>query len=94
MCGIVADIDWDGVNEIVIGTYGKRLLIYKCTMVIGECNSGTLSTCSGIIIKPVLILSMCTRFHTEPWTSVLRCPDFSNAGMNAAGVCTAPETYL
>ena len=35
MCGLVADIDWDGVNEIVIGTYGKRLLIYKCTTIIG-----------------------------------------------------------
>ena len=30
MCGIVADIDWDGINEIILGTYGKRLLIYKC----------------------------------------------------------------
>ena len=29
MCGIVADIDWDGTNEIVLGPYGKRLLIYK-----------------------------------------------------------------
>lgn len=29
MCGIVADVDWDGVNEIILGTYGKRLLIYK-----------------------------------------------------------------
>ena len=35
MCGLVADIDWDGVNEIVIGTYGKRLLVYKCTVTIG-----------------------------------------------------------
>ena len=29
MCGTVADVDWDGINEIVLGTYGKRLLIYK-----------------------------------------------------------------
>ncbi|XP_065921007.1 KICSTOR complex protein kaptin-like [Dysidea avara] len=36
MCGLVADIDWDGVNEIVIGTYGKRLLVYKCTMTIED----------------------------------------------------------
>ena len=30
MCGLVADVDWDGINEIILGTYGKRLLIYKC----------------------------------------------------------------
>ena len=32
MCAVVADIDWDGVNEIILGTYGKKLLIYKCKM--------------------------------------------------------------
>ena len=32
MCATVADIDWDGVNEIMLGTYGKKLLIYKCKM--------------------------------------------------------------
>lgn len=36
MCGIIADIDWDGVNEIILGTYGKRLLIYKCRMTQGS----------------------------------------------------------
>ncbi|GAB5591259.1 hypothetical protein Unana1_06159 [Umbelopsis nana] len=23
------DVDWDGQNEIIIGTYGKQILIYK-----------------------------------------------------------------
>lgn len=33
MCAVVADVDWDGINEIVLGTYGKKLLIYKCKII-------------------------------------------------------------
>lgn len=29
LCACVADIDWDGENEILIGTYGQVLLAYK-----------------------------------------------------------------
>jgi len=29
-CGCVADIDMDGNNEIILGTYGQELLVYKC----------------------------------------------------------------
>ncbi|PIK49116.1 putative kaptin [Apostichopus japonicus] len=29
LCACVADIDWDGENEILIGTYGQELLAYK-----------------------------------------------------------------
>lgn len=29
LCGIIADLDLDGVVEIVLGTYGRQLLVYK-----------------------------------------------------------------
>ncbi|GAB6024576.1 hypothetical protein CHUAL_009726 [Chamberlinius hualienensis] len=29
-CACIADIDFDGYNEIIIGTYGQQLLMYKC----------------------------------------------------------------
>jgi len=29
LCSHIMDIDWDGKNEILIGTYGRELLIYK-----------------------------------------------------------------
>lgn len=29
LCTCVADIDWDGQNELLIGTYGQVLLVYK-----------------------------------------------------------------
>lgn len=35
MCGMVTDIDWDGTDEIILGTYGRRLLIYKSRMTQG-----------------------------------------------------------
>ncbi|KAK8763553.1 hypothetical protein V5799_033842 [Amblyomma americanum] len=29
VCGCVADIDMDGVNEVILGTYGQEVLVYK-----------------------------------------------------------------
>ena len=29
LCSHIMDVDWDGKNEILIGTYGRELLIYK-----------------------------------------------------------------
>ncbi|CAG8467466.1 2432_t:CDS:10 [Diversispora eburnea] len=29
LCSHVMDVDWDGRNEIIIGTYGREMLIYK-----------------------------------------------------------------
>ncbi|CAG8575752.1 2991_t:CDS:10 [Funneliformis caledonium] len=29
LCSHIMDIDWDGQNEILIGTYGRELLVYK-----------------------------------------------------------------
>ncbi|CAJ0871655.1 3965_t:CDS:2, partial [Entrophospora sp. SA101] len=29
LCSNVMDVDWDGKNEIMVGTYGRELLIYK-----------------------------------------------------------------
>ncbi|CAG8502608.1 2575_t:CDS:10 [Acaulospora morrowiae] len=29
LCSHVMDVDWDGKNEIIVGTYGRELLIYK-----------------------------------------------------------------
>ncbi|ORX45716.1 hypothetical protein DM01DRAFT_1410918 [Hesseltinella vesiculosa] len=29
LCSHVADVDWDGEREILIGTYGRQLIIYK-----------------------------------------------------------------
>jgi hypothetical protein len=29
LCAEVADVNWDGRNEIVLGTFGKRILVYK-----------------------------------------------------------------
>lgn len=29
-CASIADVDWDGCDEIVMGTYGQELLVYKC----------------------------------------------------------------
>ncbi|KAI7852020.1 hypothetical protein BDC45DRAFT_194455 [Circinella umbellata] len=29
LCSHVMDVDWDGENEILIGTYGRQVLIYK-----------------------------------------------------------------
>lgn len=29
LCGIIADLDLDGSVEIVLGTYGRQLLVYK-----------------------------------------------------------------
>ncbi|KAK8763550.1 hypothetical protein V5799_033839 [Amblyomma americanum] len=34
VCGCVADIDMDGVNEVILGTYGQEVLVYKL-----ECRS-------------------------------------------------------
>ncbi|KAH7972069.1 hypothetical protein HPB52_006163 [Rhipicephalus sanguineus] len=31
VCGCVADIDMDGVNEVILGTYGQEVLVYKLT---------------------------------------------------------------
>ncbi|KAJ7376499.1 hypothetical protein OS493_034235 [Desmophyllum pertusum] len=32
-CTCIADVDWDGNNEIILGTYGQELLVYKCISV-------------------------------------------------------------
>lgn len=29
LCSHIMDVDWDGRNEIIIGTYGREMLIYK-----------------------------------------------------------------
>ncbi|CAG8486028.1 16673_t:CDS:10 [Dentiscutata erythropus] len=29
LCSNIMDVDWDGNNEIIIGTYGRELLVYK-----------------------------------------------------------------
>lgn len=29
LCSHVMDVDWDGQQEILIGTYGREVLIYK-----------------------------------------------------------------
>nr|XP_058954875.1 KICSTOR complex protein kaptin-like isoform X1 [Pocillopora verrucosa] len=29
-CTCIADVNWDGKNEIILGTYGQELLIFKC----------------------------------------------------------------
>lgn len=29
LCSHVMDVDWDGEKEILIGTYGRQVLIYK-----------------------------------------------------------------
>ncbi|KAL9952668.1 hypothetical protein ACROYT_G039956 [Oculina patagonica] len=29
-CTCIADVDWDGNDEILLGTYGQELLVYKC----------------------------------------------------------------
>jgi hypothetical protein len=29
LCSHVMDVDWDGEKEIIIGTYGRQVLIYK-----------------------------------------------------------------
>lgn len=29
MCSHAMDVDWDGEREIMIGTYGRQVLIYK-----------------------------------------------------------------
>ncbi|CAH1265666.1 KPTN [Branchiostoma lanceolatum] len=29
LCCCVGDVDWDGRNEVIIGTYGQELLVYK-----------------------------------------------------------------
>lgn len=29
MCSLVADVDFDGENEIILGTYGRSLVVYK-----------------------------------------------------------------
>ncbi|EDV23715.1 uncharacterized protein TRIADDRAFT_57189 [Trichoplax adhaerens] len=29
LCSYIADIDWDGKNEIILGSYGQELLVYK-----------------------------------------------------------------
>ncbi|XP_067942116.1 KICSTOR complex protein kaptin-like [Watersipora subatra] len=29
LCGCVADVDFDGLNEIILGTFGQRILAYK-----------------------------------------------------------------
>lgn len=41
LCSHVMDVDWDGEKEILIGTYGRQVLIYKqgiklCTWLIWE----------------------------------------------------------
>jgi len=30
LCGLVADINLDGKAELLLGTYGKELLVYRC----------------------------------------------------------------
>ena len=35
VCSYVSDVDWDGTNEILLGTYGQELLVYKLNK---ECN--------------------------------------------------------
>eukprot|EP00731_Ephydatia_muelleri_P027782 Em0019g655a len=29
LCATIADVNWDGRNELVLGTYGKELLVYQ-----------------------------------------------------------------
>ncbi|CAI2166732.1 1019_t:CDS:10 [Funneliformis geosporum] len=33
LCSHIMDIDWDGQNEILVGTYGRELLVYKQGMI-------------------------------------------------------------
>lgn len=35
-CTCIADVDWDGSNEIILGTYGQELLVYKCISLDGS----------------------------------------------------------
>ncbi|XP_074630148.1 KICSTOR complex protein kaptin-like isoform X1 [Acropora palmata] len=31
-CACIADVDWDGCDEIILGTYGQEILVYKCVV--------------------------------------------------------------
>lgn len=52
LCSHVMDVDWDGQNEIIIGTYGKQILIYKkgmcrCFREDLVCNNLLMFSCSS-----------------------------------------------
>ncbi|XP_055944850.1 KICSTOR complex protein kaptin-like isoform X3 [Argiope bruennichi] len=39
MCSLIADIDMDGKNEVLLGTYGQQLLVYKWKIESGKTGS-------------------------------------------------------
>lgn len=44
LCALVADINFDGRNEIVIGTYGQRVLAYARAAEGNDCAHARLSS--------------------------------------------------
>lgn len=39
LCATVADVNWDGCNELILGTYGKELLIYQTDPTVSDSMS-------------------------------------------------------
>ncbi|GFY73480.1 KICSTOR complex protein kaptin [Trichonephila inaurata madagascariensis] len=56
-CGLIADIDMDGNNEVILGTYGQKLLVYKWK-VNTENGKGSYILCHQQMFPyPLLVLS-------------------------------------
>eukprot|EP01104_Vermistella_antarctica_P016501 TRINITY_DN561_c0_g1_i1.p1 TRINITY_DN561_c0_g1~~TRINITY_DN561_c0_g1_i1.p1 ORF type:complete len:647 (-),score=103.98 TRINITY_DN561_c0_g1_i1:10-1950(-) len=71
-CCKVADVDWDGEDEIVLGTYGTSLLVYKYSV--------PESTGSGVTPGPIRFEHVLERQFRNP----LHCLDFLD--VNRCGV--------
>ncbi|XP_069765780.1 KICSTOR complex protein kaptin isoform X2 [Narcine bancroftii] len=79
LCALVADVDFDGVKEILLGTYGQELLCYK--------------SCVGSVVDPEMMESaLASQLHGEfrlLWRRSFQSPLLSMAyiDLTCDGVC-------
>ncbi|ESO03568.1 hypothetical protein HELRODRAFT_191874 [Helobdella robusta] len=76
LCGVAVDLDLDGVAELVLGTYGKRLLYYKLLPLDPTTTTTTIATTAAASAAP-------TNCPTDPPATKPSATKIKNSNRNS-----------
>lgn len=90
MAAHVMDADWDGKNEIMIGTYGRQLMVFKeLPRSQAQANIGTMH--SGVQSRPTSITAAGTKISVSPASFPPHPQPISHHGHYSATSASVPE---
>ncbi|KAM7441816.1 hypothetical protein ABFA07_009144 [Porites harrisoni] len=82
-CTCIADVDWDGRNEVILGTYGQELLVYKC--ISGE---SSLQSCCNVDFQLIWRRSFANPLFAIEYV------DLTNDGMEEIAVASLSGLHV